>query len=381
MSRWPIQRLGDLALVVMGQSPPGHTYNSDACGLPFFQGKTEFRDEHPEVQKWCDTPLRIAEAGDVLLSVRAPVGPTNVARERCCIGRGLAAIRPKTARLAPRFLRYFFTAFESQIVQQGAGSTFDAIGRSVIESLEFPLPPLPEQERIVRVLDEAEALRRLRADADERTSHIRAALFDKMFGNASSNSKGWETATLGRLGTVITGNTPPRSDSSFYGDFIEWVKTDNIDPTRGVVTRATEGLSEGGALRGRLVPAGAVLVTCIAGSIERIGDAAVVDREVAINQQINALIPSNNVASAFLAELVLALREAIQNRAAGVMTRIINKSTLEAVPAICPPRPLQGEFESHVETIRQLQASQAASRQRLADLFESLLHRAFEGEL
>jgi type I restriction enzyme, S subunit len=195
MNVWSMRRLGDLAFVVMGQSPPGATYNTERRGLPFFQGKAEFRDEYPEVEKWCDTPLKVAEAGDVLLSVRAPVGPTNVARERCCIGRGLAAIRPKTAELAPRFLRYFFSAFESQISQQGAGSTFDAIGRSVIENLELPVPPLMEQERIVRILDETQALCRLRFKADEQISYTTAALFEAMFSDTCAAAGEWPQAS------------------------------------------------------------------------------------------------------------------------------------------------------------------------------------------
>lgn len=231
------------------------------------------------------------------------------------------------------------------------------------------------------ILDEAEALRRLRAEADERTSQITAALFDEMFGSPSSNSKSWDATTLGRLGTVVTGNTPPRIDSSFYGDFIEWVKTDNIDPTRGIVRPSAEGLSETGAMRGRTVPEGSVLITCIAGSIERIGDAAITDRRVAINQQINAIIPNENVESAFLGSLVRALKPLIQGSATGVMTRIINKSELEKIPAVFPPSPLQRQFAGRVGEIRELEKQQAASRERLEDLFQCLLHRAIQGEL
>ena len=94
MSAYPLLQLGDIATITAGQSPPGHTYNENGIGLPFFQGKADFGEFHPITRKWCVAPKKIAEPGDILISVRAPVGPTNVAGERCCIGRGLASIRP-----------------------------------------------------------------------------------------------------------------------------------------------------------------------------------------------------------------------------------------------------------------------------------------------
>ena len=90
-------RLGEIAEVIAGQSPSGDSYNETGEGLPLFQGKAEFGERHPVAKRWCSAPKKIAEAGDILISVRAPVGPTNVADVRCCIGRGLAAIRPDTS--------------------------------------------------------------------------------------------------------------------------------------------------------------------------------------------------------------------------------------------------------------------------------------------
>src|SRR2546428_5543708 len=124
MSReWPKKRLREIATVAMGQSPPGETYNTSGIGLPFFQGKAEFTDSSPTTTKWCSAPTRIAETGDILLSVRAPVGPTNVADRRCCIGRGLAAIQAIKGLASTRYLRYFFRWFEGSLARQGVGST------------------------------------------------------------------------------------------------------------------------------------------------------------------------------------------------------------------------------------------------------------------
>jgi len=319
--------------------------------------------------------------GTLLFSFKLSIGKMAIAGVPLFTNEAIAALPIKRGDLLLRdFLRYALLLV-SRKVDANDAVLGKLLNKKTVEDLAIPLPPLPEQERIVRILDEADALRRLRAGADERTNRITAALFDEMFGNPSANSKAWDTATLGSLGTVVTGNTPPRSDSSFYADFIEWVKTDNIDPTRGIVMPSAERLSQSGARRGRIIPEGSVLVTCIAGSIERIGDAAVTDRRVAINQQINAIVPSEKVDSAFLGSLVRALKPLIQRSATGVMTRIINKSELEKIPAIFPPSSLQRKFAARMVEIRELEKKQAACRERLDDLFQSTLYRAFQGEL
>ena len=86
---WKVRHLKDCFEIIMGQSPPGHTYNDTGSGLPFFQGRSDFGFRYPINRKFCTAPNRIAEPEDTLVSVRAPVGDINVAWERCCIGRGL----------------------------------------------------------------------------------------------------------------------------------------------------------------------------------------------------------------------------------------------------------------------------------------------------
>lgn len=290
----------------------------------------------------------------------------------------------RSSRVHPTFLiRYLGSSmFYEQLRAASLGTTNrQRISEKALLRYEIPLPPLPQQERIVEILDEAAVLRRLRAEADERTSRLRAALFDDLFGSPLTNTKRWAIAALGELGSVVTGNTPPRTETRFYGDFIEWVKTDNIDAARGIVRPSAERLSEAGAMRGRTVPEGSVLITCIAGSLERIGDAAITDRRVAFNQQINAIVPKEDVEPAFLGSLVMALKPSIQRRATGVMTRIINKSELERIPAVLVPFPVQQRFAARVDEIREFEAKQALARERLNDLSQSLLHGAFKGEL
>jgi Restriction endonuclease S subunits len=170
-NNWIHKKIVDVCDVIMGQSPPGHSYNKAGKGIVFFQGKSDFGNFYPKPSTWCTLPKKIAEANDILISVRAPVGPTNLSNIQCCIGRGLAAIR-YFVKDGHKFIFYYLRSIESEIANIGTGSTFSAISKSQIENSVFPLPPLPEQHRIVAKIEEmftkldagVEALKKVKAE-------------------------------------------------------------------------------------------------------------------------------------------------------------------------------------------------------------------------
>lgn len=147
-------KLKECCTIIAGQSPESSTYNIDGNGLPFFQGKAEFGGLYPTIKNFCSQPKKIAEKNDILLSVRAPIGPTNLAPSRVCIGRGLSAIRPNPSILHLKFLLYFFRYIEKFLSEKGTGTTFKAITQDVVKNIEVPEMSLEEQERIVNRIEE-----------------------------------------------------------------------------------------------------------------------------------------------------------------------------------------------------------------------------------
>ncbi|MBI4765936.1 MAG: restriction endonuclease subunit S, partial [Deltaproteobacteria bacterium] len=125
---WKWVQIETIAHVEMGQSPSSEFYNQHREGLPFYQGKADFGKIHPTPRYWCTAPTKLAEKDDILISVRAPVGPTNIATEMCCIGRGLAALRPYQGYERDFFL-ICLKKFAPDLESLGAGTTFVAIGR------------------------------------------------------------------------------------------------------------------------------------------------------------------------------------------------------------------------------------------------------------
>ncbi|HEX9994983.1 MAG TPA: restriction endonuclease subunit S [Acidimicrobiales bacterium] len=136
---WCTETLADAAHLVMGQSPKSEFYNDDGVGLPFHQGVTNFASRYPEHKKWCTEANRIAEQGDVLLSVRAPVGRINVAPDRLVIGRGLAALRTRRGSQVHLFetLREVFAEEDSM----GGGTIFKAVTKTDLERIIVLRPP------------------------------------------------------------------------------------------------------------------------------------------------------------------------------------------------------------------------------------------------
>jgi type I restriction enzyme S subunit len=176
--------LKDIAIITMGQSPSSDTYNSNGDGIPFFQGKKEFGKLNPTVEKYCTEPKKVAKNGDILMSVRAPVGPTNIANLDCAIGRGLCSIRAKENQFT-MYIYYFLNHFEKDIEKMGKGSTFSAINKSETETLKIPLPPLQIQQKVVKYLDEiSEKIEKVKSVQKEKMDSLKAlkaSILDKAF--------------------------------------------------------------------------------------------------------------------------------------------------------------------------------------------------------
>ncbi|MHA6572606.1 restriction endonuclease subunit S [Pseudomonas yamanorum] len=374
--------LDSLSKIIAGQSPESSTYNSVGNGLPFFQGKADFQHMYPRVRMWCTSPKRKeAEPGDILISVRAPVGAVNICNQKSIIGRGLAALRP-SSNLDGKFLYYYLKANERQIDALGTGSTFKAITQDTLKKITIPVPPLEDQIRIANLLGKVEQFIIQRKNNLQQLEDFLNSIFLEMFGDPVRNEKGWDKPELKAFGKISTGNTPPRNNLANYDDnFIEWIKTDNITGKSVFVTPSTEHLSEVGSKKARTTTDGALLVACIAGSIESIGRAALTNRKVSFNQQINAIQPSEDINPLYLYVLFKLSRAYIQSHATKGMKKILTKGDFQQIKMIKPPLDLQNRFASIVEKAEDIKSRYQQSLTDLEALYGALSQQAFKGNL
>ena len=148
---WKVGTLGDIANIIMGQSPAGSSYNERGNGVIFYQGSTEFGFRFPNVRLYTTMPKRYAEPMSILLSVRAPVGDINVAIEKCCIGRGLASISSK--RGLHSFLLYLVKSLKNRLeVFNGEGTVFGSINKNTLMQFKIIIPPIEMQEKFNEII-------------------------------------------------------------------------------------------------------------------------------------------------------------------------------------------------------------------------------------
>lgn len=254
-------------------------------------------------------------------------------------------------RIAPEYLLRFLKCDEGlkQIETHSVGTVRNNLKYKGLCNLRINLPSLKAQHSMVRKLRVIETLIDNSQSCISMLDQLVKSQFVEMFGDPT-NGVAWPSKRLDEICTIVTGNTPPRKDPSNYGDYIEWCKTDNITDAK-YLTTASEMLSEEGALRGRVVPAGSILMACIAGSVKSIGKVAVADRSVAFNQQINALIPSEMIDVEYL---LWALRLSKDYLCSGVnmqLKGILNKTSLSAKSFCVPPLALQQQFAAFVAEV------------------------------
>ena len=211
----------------------------------------------------------------------------------------------------------------------------------------------------------------------EKYDQLVQSVFLEMFGDPATNLKGWKRDKLKNIGVIITGNTPSRKIKEYYGNYIEWIKTNNINTPFLYLTKAEEYLSEKGFEKARSVDPGALLTTCIAGSKSVIGNVAIANREVAFNQQINALQPKFGNTLFWYYQFIIA-KKYVQSFSTNSMKGMISKGKFETIEFICPNSELQEKFGKLVLNIERQKQLIQQSLQKSEELFQSLLQRTFE---
>jgi type I restriction enzyme S subunit len=273
---------------------------------------------------------------------------------------------------------YYFLLGNIWILEKGfKGAGLKHISKTYISDIQIPLPPLEEQKRIVKELDQADELRQKRKQSVALLDEYLKSVFLEMFGDPVLNEKGWKKVKIKKIGNVITGNTPPRKQKDNYGNYIEWIKSDNINNDYNYVTTAKEYLSKDGIKKGRTAPNGSILVTCIAGSLNCIGNAGMVNRDVSFNQQINAIVPNDDIDQKFLYSQILFSKKTFQKASTNSMKGMLSKSKFEEIEVIKPDIELQRNFSTLFLDVQKLKQFMLSQSEELDTNFNALMQGAF----
>ena len=383
---WQTKTIGDVCEVIAGQSPEGKFYNAEGKGMPFYQGTKDFGDKFIEAPTtWTTQTTKIAKEGDILMSVRAPVGPVNFATDEICIGRGLAAIR-SSDELNRDFLFYQLWHLQPDIAGR-EGAVFASINKADIEALPLAFAPLPEQQRVVGLLDEAfEGLATAKANAEKNLQNARALFESHLQSVFTQRGPGWVDSTIGAEIKFIDyrGKTPVKTASGVRLITAKNVKMGYLQETPMEFIAAAS--YKGWMTRG--IPQKCDVLFTTEAPLANVAQLDT-DEKVAFAQRIIIMQPNAaKLDSTFLKYLLLSqpVQQRIRTKGTGATVQGIKASLLKLIE-ISFPKSLttQEEIISKLDDLREETQRLARLYERkhaaLAALKKSLLHQAFSGGL
>lgn len=385
MNQWKYVKLGEVCTIERGGSPrPIDDFiTTDENGINWI--KIGDADESMYITKTAQRikPVgmkksRYVKPGDFLLSNSMSFGRPYILKIDGCIHDGWLVLRDENNVFDKKFLYYYLSApitykrFKSMAV----GGVVNNLNSDMVRKVRVPIPSQEEQHQISDRLDKVSNLIFLRKQQLAKLDELVKARFVEMFGDPVSNPLNWPTAELGKRCEIITGNTPSRAEPENYGTFIEWIKSDNINTPSTFLTEAQERLSEIGFQKCRFVESGSLLMTCIAGSLNCIGNVAVVNRRVAFNQQINAITPTHDNVL-YLYWLMILSKPTIHKTINMALKGILSKSQLSSIKFPFPPLPLQNQFAAFVERVDQQKQTVQQSLEKLELMKKALMQEYF----
>ena len=320
------------------------------------------------------------QEGDILYCLRGSLGKKAIVSNDVngAIASSLVIIRPDKEKVDGEYLMFALDspAIKEQLVKANNGSSQPNLSASSVREYQVELPNISVQKEVVEKLINVRNIIDCRRKELQLLDSLIKARFVEMFGDPRSNPYGFSKKMLSDTCKVVTGNTPSRSVDEYYGDYVEWIKTDNIVSGLLNPTQASESLSEEGMKVGRTVEKDSILMACIAGSIASIGKVCVTDRRVAFNQQINAVVPKEyNIL--FLYVLLQLSKDYLVEEINMALKGILSKSKLEEKEFIVPPMELQNQF---ADFVNQIDKSKVAVQKALDEtklLFDSLMQKYF----
>jgi type I restriction enzyme S subunit len=389
---WELTALGKVCEVIAGQSPESKFYNTNEEGLAFYQGKKDFSDKYiGQPTKWTTKTTKEAIKNDILMSVRAPVGPVNFSIQKCCIGRGLAAIRA-SEKIDKEYLYNFLVKFENEI-EGNEGAVFNSINKSQIGAIPIPLPPLTQQKQIVAILDKAfAAIDTAKANAEQNLQNAKE-LFESYLQNVFENkNKGddWEEKTIDEVTKVLNGHSFKSKDFSSENS-VKSIKITNVGVKEFIQTEDNYLPSSfSGTYNKYRVHKGNLVIALTRTIISSGLKVAIVPDEYdnsLLNQRVAALIPKDVINDDYLYHFFCTkiVSDYVLSNVNPLMQPNLSITDLKKLLIPCPSIQEQKKVVQKLNDLTaQTKKLEAIYIQKIADLEEmkkSVLQKAFSGQL
>jgi len=376
-------KLGEIVDVIMGQSPKSEFYNTDGKGYPFLQGNRTFGLKYPTFDIYTTVLTKLAEAGDVIMSVRAPVGDLNITPVDMCLGRGVCSLRMKNGNQS--YLFYMMKYYIPYLLQKESGTVFGSVSKRDITELEVGvIEDVEKQKRIVRYLemidDKIELNNAINKNLEQQAQAIFKAWFVDFEPFNEEMPSDWIIGTVDDLGTeIICGKTPPTKKKEYYGGNTPFITIPDMHGCVYNVSTERYLSAAGVALQPKkTLPPNTVCVSCIGTA----GLVNLVSEKSQSNQQINSIIPKEGISAYYIYLLMQTLSETINKLGQSGSTIVnLNKTQFGKIQVAIPSEQVLYNFDTLCKPLFEMILSNQKENIELANLRDALLPKLMSGEL
>ncbi len=376
-------KLGEIVDVIMGQSPKSEFYNTEEKGYPFLQGNRTFGLKYPTFDIYTTVLTKLAKAGDIIMSVRAPVGDLNITPVDMCLGRGVCALRMKNGNQS--FLFYLMKYYVPHLLQKESGTVFGSVNKRDITELEVDIiEDVEKQKEIARYLEMIDDKIELNNAINNNLEQQAQTIFKSWFIDYEPFNKvrpmDWINGTIDNLGSeIICGKTPSTQKKEYYGSDIPFITIPDMhDCVYNVFTQKYLSVSGAASQPKKTLPPNSVCVSCIGTA----GLVTLVAEKSQSNQQINAITPRTDISVYYVYLLMQTLSDTINKLGQSGSTIVnLNKKQFGKINVTIPSKSVLYDFDILCKPLFKMIYSNQKENIKLVNLRDILLPKIMKAEL
>ncbi len=380
---WKIEKLENISKIQAGGTPSrtkSEYWNGNIPWLKISNLKSKFTDKATEFiteEGLKNSSTKLFEENTILYTIFATLGEVSILKIKATTNQAIAGITITNSNVSLEYIYYYLKSIKEKVINEGRGVAQNNINLSILRNIEIPIPPLQQQERIVKVLDLSSNLIEKQKELLKNYDLFLKSKFIEMFGDPITNPMGWEVVKcIDVADCIVPGRDKPKS---FTGN-IPWITTGDLKD-KGIISKSKEniGLSQNEIkeVKAKLIPKNSVIFTCVGD----LGICSIINEDIIMNQQLHSFQCKEKVNNIFLMFNITMQKSYMYKMATSTTVPYMNKTTCNNIPTILPPLELQNKFASIVEKIEIIKEKENQKLKQLEDLHNSLMQKAFKGEI
>lgn len=383
---WKIEKLENISKIQAGGTPSrtkSEYWNGNIPWLKISNLKSKFTDKATEFiteEGLKNSSTKLFEENTILYTIFATLGEVSILKIKATTNQAIAGITITNSNVSLEYIYYYLKSIKEKVINEGRGVAQNNINLSILRNIEIPIPPLQQQEKIVKVLDLSSNLIEKQKELLKNYDLFLKSKFIEMFGDPITNPMGWETKKLGILADWKGGGTPSRKEPQYFNGSIPWITTVSLGKLYISEKDAVEFITNEAVMKSsaKIIPANSIII----GTRVGVGKVSINKIELCTNQDIMSMTNiSTDLSNIFLYFFINYYNEFLKSQQRGATIQGITAPVLKDLNTILPPIEIQNKFASIVEKIEIIKEKENQKLKQLENLHNSLMQKAFKGEI